>query len=212
MSVTWRFVGALAVAAVVFYYGSTSEVAWLFLLAYWIAALIVAAYAYARWNWRGLTADFGLGGTRPAPDSPDRRASRAAAAKRSASSSSLRRRPGRHRAQAVHEGKRTRPSPPVGLHRRDRGSRGDGLGAASWLEGATHTGPARTRSDSGNQLGAGIERPAWLLPIPAQGCGWRDRPRPSTLHVVRVSAAGPGAGGQRVGTSRRFRHGIVRRS
>jgi hypothetical protein len=41
-------VGALAVAFIVFYYGSTSEVAWLFLLAYWIAALIVAAYVYAR--------------------------------------------------------------------------------------------------------------------------------------------------------------------
>ena len=35
-----------------------------------MAALIVAAYAYARWNWRGLTADFGLGATRPATDSP----------------------------------------------------------------------------------------------------------------------------------------------
>jgi hypothetical protein len=33
----------LAVAAAVFYYGTTSEVAWLFLLAYWIVALVVAA-------------------------------------------------------------------------------------------------------------------------------------------------------------------------
>jgi uncharacterized protein (DUF58 family) len=67
---TWRFVGALAVAAVVFYYGSTSEVSWLFLLAYWIAALIVVAFIYARWNWRGLSASFGLAGTKPALDSP----------------------------------------------------------------------------------------------------------------------------------------------
>ncbi|HEY8842165.1 MAG TPA: DUF58 domain-containing protein [Candidatus Dormibacteraeota bacterium] len=57
-------------AAAVFYYGTTSEVAWLFLLAYWIAALVVAAYVYARWNWRGLRADLGLGGARPGPDSP----------------------------------------------------------------------------------------------------------------------------------------------
>jgi uncharacterized protein (DUF58 family) len=58
------------VAAAVFYYGTTSEVAWLFLLAYWIGALIVGAYVYARWNWRGLRADLGLGGVRPGPDSP----------------------------------------------------------------------------------------------------------------------------------------------
>ena len=60
----------MAVGTVVFYYGSTSEVAWLFLLAYWIAALIVAGYLYARWNRRGLAAGFGLAGTEPAPDSP----------------------------------------------------------------------------------------------------------------------------------------------
>jgi uncharacterized protein (DUF58 family) len=60
----------LAIAVIVFYYGATSEVAWLFLLAYWIAALIVAAAIYASWNSRGLAASFGLGGTEPAPDSP----------------------------------------------------------------------------------------------------------------------------------------------
>jgi uncharacterized protein (DUF58 family) len=70
MSLTWRFAGALAVAAVIFYYGASSEVVWLFLLAYWIAALIVAAYVYARWNWRGLSAGFGLAGTIQGPDSP----------------------------------------------------------------------------------------------------------------------------------------------
>ena len=56
--------------AILFYYGAASEVAWLFLLAYWIAALIVVSYVYARWNWRGLVAGLGLAGTRPAPDSP----------------------------------------------------------------------------------------------------------------------------------------------
>jgi uncharacterized protein (DUF58 family) len=60
----------MAVAAVVFYYGSTSEVAWLFLLAYWIGALIVAAAVYASWNARGLAAGLALAGTKPAPDSP----------------------------------------------------------------------------------------------------------------------------------------------
>src|SRR5665213_1438645 len=67
---TWRFIGALAVALIVFYYGSTSEVAWLFLLAYWIVALVVAAYIYGLWNRRGLGARFSLAGTQPAPDSP----------------------------------------------------------------------------------------------------------------------------------------------
>ena len=33
-------------------------------------ALVVAAYVYAQWNWRGLRADLGLGGARPGPDSP----------------------------------------------------------------------------------------------------------------------------------------------
>jgi len=33
-------------------------------------AFIVVAYFYARWNWRGLSAGFGLARTKPAPDSP----------------------------------------------------------------------------------------------------------------------------------------------
>ena len=60
----------MAVATVVFYYGSTSEVAWLFLLSYWVAALVLAASIYATWNARGLSAGIGLVGTQPAPDSP----------------------------------------------------------------------------------------------------------------------------------------------
>lgn len=54
----------------VFYYGSTSAVAWLFLLAYWIAALIVAAYLYARWNWRGLRGRVAVRSAERGPDSP----------------------------------------------------------------------------------------------------------------------------------------------
>jgi uncharacterized protein (DUF58 family) len=63
-------IGGLAVATIVFYYGATSEVAWLFLLAYWIGAMMVASYFYARWNWRGLVAGFGLAGTEPGAGSP----------------------------------------------------------------------------------------------------------------------------------------------
>jgi uncharacterized protein (DUF58 family) len=57
------------VAVVVFYYAASSEVAWLFLLAYWVAALILVAYAYALWN-RGLRGELGVKGTRPTPGSP----------------------------------------------------------------------------------------------------------------------------------------------
>jgi uncharacterized protein (DUF58 family) len=56
-------------AAAVLYYGSTSEVAWLFLLAYWIVALVIVSLAYAFWN-RGLTGDLALVGTESAEGSP----------------------------------------------------------------------------------------------------------------------------------------------
>jgi len=58
------------VAAVVFYYGSTSEVAWLFLLGYWIAAFVAVAYLYARWNWSGLRGRIAVRDATPGPDSP----------------------------------------------------------------------------------------------------------------------------------------------
>jgi len=57
-------------AAAIEYYGATSEVPWLFLLASWIAALLVAAGFYTVWNWRGLRARVGVHGTEPGPDSP----------------------------------------------------------------------------------------------------------------------------------------------
>src|SRR6266849_1709251 len=50
-------------------YGSTSEVAWLFLLAYWIAALVVVSLGYAFWN-RGLTGGLAVVGTESAEGSP----------------------------------------------------------------------------------------------------------------------------------------------
>ena len=52
------------------YDGATSEVPWLFLLANWVAALIVAACIYTVWNWRGLRAHTGMLGTEPGPHSP----------------------------------------------------------------------------------------------------------------------------------------------
>src|SRR2546425_255113 len=51
------------------YYGSTSEVAWLFLLAYWIVALVVVSLAYAFWN-RGLKGGLAIVGTESAEGSP----------------------------------------------------------------------------------------------------------------------------------------------
>jgi uncharacterized protein (DUF58 family) len=64
-----RFYGAVAVAVVVFYYAGTSEVAWLYLLAYWVAALIVASYLYKRWN-RGLRGEIFVRGYESAKGSP----------------------------------------------------------------------------------------------------------------------------------------------
>jgi uncharacterized protein (DUF58 family) len=55
---------------VVEYYGTTSEVPWLFLLAGWIAALIVVSFAYAQWNRAGLRLHLAPRGSRPTPGSP----------------------------------------------------------------------------------------------------------------------------------------------
>ena len=40
---------------VLFWYGATSEVPWLFLLAWWVLALVAAAAGYAAWNRSGLS-------------------------------------------------------------------------------------------------------------------------------------------------------------
>jgi hypothetical protein len=47
---TARVAGVFVLALVVYAYGSTSEVSWLFLLAYWLWAMLVAAALYAAWN------------------------------------------------------------------------------------------------------------------------------------------------------------------
>jgi uncharacterized protein (DUF58 family) len=40
----------VALALILFFYAANSEVVWLYLLAYWIAALVVASTLYAAWN------------------------------------------------------------------------------------------------------------------------------------------------------------------
>lgn len=62
--------GALLLGLVLYSYGSTSEVAWLFLIAYWCWTLAIAAYLYEIWNRRGLAARIELATTAPSPDSP----------------------------------------------------------------------------------------------------------------------------------------------
>ncbi len=66
---TPRLLGALILAAAVLYYATTSEVAWLFLLAYWIFALVVASLIYAYWN-RGLSGELTVVGTESGTGSP----------------------------------------------------------------------------------------------------------------------------------------------
>ena len=63
-------VGALALAAAVEYYGTTSEVPWLFLLASWIVALCLASFVYALWNRAGLRSHLSARGAHAALDSP----------------------------------------------------------------------------------------------------------------------------------------------
>jgi uncharacterized protein (DUF58 family) len=55
---------------VVEWYGTTSEVSWLFLLASWVAALCVVCFVYALWNRAGLKPSLGVRGVTSAPGSP----------------------------------------------------------------------------------------------------------------------------------------------
>jgi uncharacterized protein (DUF58 family) len=61
----------VAVAAILFYYAGTSEVVWLYLLSYWLGALIIGAYLYLLWN-RGLRGEVYVRSYRLAPGSPMR--------------------------------------------------------------------------------------------------------------------------------------------
>lgn len=55
----------MALAVVLFFYAANSEVVWLYLLAYWVAALVVVSFIYAVWN-RGFSIDATLAGIRRA--------------------------------------------------------------------------------------------------------------------------------------------------
>ncbi len=70
MKLTPRVFGALVLATVVFFYGTTSQVAWLFLLGYSLYALVAAAFLYALWNSRGVRARLAFIGADPGPHSP----------------------------------------------------------------------------------------------------------------------------------------------
>ena len=52
------------------WYGATSEVSWLFLLAAWVLALIAACAVYSMWNRAGLGMRLTVHQISPAPDSP----------------------------------------------------------------------------------------------------------------------------------------------
>jgi uncharacterized protein (DUF58 family) len=54
MRPTWRVPGAIALFLILEFYGATSEVPWLFLLAAWVLAFLAGAAAYAFWNRTGL--------------------------------------------------------------------------------------------------------------------------------------------------------------
>src|SRR5439155_10127542 len=62
---TPRFYGAVALAVILFFYAANSEVVWLYLLAYWVAALVLVSFVYSAWN-RGFSLDATLAGIRRA--------------------------------------------------------------------------------------------------------------------------------------------------
>jgi uncharacterized protein (DUF58 family) len=52
-----RVLGAVLLGATLYAYGATSEVAWLFLLAYWCWTLVAAAFVYSAWAAPGLSSE-----------------------------------------------------------------------------------------------------------------------------------------------------------
>ena len=70
MRPTWRVAGAVLLALVLEWYGGTSQVSWLFLLAAWVAAMVVVGAIYALWNRRGLSLRLGVENVGPSPESP----------------------------------------------------------------------------------------------------------------------------------------------
>ncbi len=70
MRPTWRLLGALTLSAVVYFYGATSEVAWLFLFGFLLLGAVLAMLLYARWNARGLEGGLRLLEVAPSELSP----------------------------------------------------------------------------------------------------------------------------------------------
>ena len=70
MRPTPRVLGAIGLWLVLEWYGATSEVSWLFLLAAWIVALVAVCAVYAWWNRSGLRLRLAVRGARRAADSP----------------------------------------------------------------------------------------------------------------------------------------------
>ena len=60
----------MALWLVLEWYGATSEVSWLFLLAAWVLAFIAACFGYALWNRAGLRLHLAVAATRPGELSP----------------------------------------------------------------------------------------------------------------------------------------------
>ena len=70
MRPTWRVAGAVVLFMVLEWYGATSEVSWLFLLAAWVAAMVGVAAVYAYWNRGGLTLRLAVENVQASPQSP----------------------------------------------------------------------------------------------------------------------------------------------
>jgi uncharacterized protein (DUF58 family) len=60
---TWRLLGALGLGGVVFIFGVSSGVAWLFLLGYGVWAVAIVSYPYARWSDRRLSGGVRVAGS-----------------------------------------------------------------------------------------------------------------------------------------------------
>ena len=70
MRPTWRLAGAVSLWLVLEWYGASSEVSWLFLLAAWVLALVAGSAVYALWNRSGVRLEMSVERGLPAPDSP----------------------------------------------------------------------------------------------------------------------------------------------
>ena len=65
-----RLAGLTSLGFALYLYGASSEVAWLFLIAFWVWGLALAALAYALWNRRGVRARITLHVSHRSPTGP----------------------------------------------------------------------------------------------------------------------------------------------